>query len=197
MHIMTKYFGKLAYLGAGRYGTITRYDYSETASGKKNSWEIRPIGAKNRESIVVTEAPLILTSVRFARIDKTIFCAAVVHGETRHGYAICAPGDKNDNSFGRMLALARAINKDDAEDLLNDDFFNDYVEEYGASDDSKEAVADGADEAVADGADEAVADGADEAVADGADETVADGADEKSTKDKGGEGDVKPTDAAA
>lgn len=168
MHI--KYFGKLAYIGAGRYGTITRYDYSETASGKKNSWEIRPIGAKDKKSIVVTEAPLILTSVKFARIDNTIFCVAVVNGETRPGYAICGPKDKDDNSFGRRLALARAINKDDAEDLLDDDFFNDYVEEYGASDDSKEVVADGTD-----------------------------GADEKSAKDKdkGGEGDVKPTDAAA
>jgi len=166
MHI--KYFGKLAYIGAGRYGTITRYDYSETASGKKNSWEIRPIGAKDKKSIVVTEAPLILTSVKFARIDNTVFCVAVVNGETRPGYAICGPKDKDDGSFGRALALARAINKDDVEDLLDDDFFNDYVEEYGTSDDSKEVVADGTD-----------------------------GADEKSAKDKGGEGDVKPTDTAA
>lgn len=134
---MTKYYGKLAYIGAGKYGTIVSYYYSESASGKKAQWEIRPVGEDRKKTIVIAEAPLILTSVKFTRIDNTIFCAAVVNGETRPGYAICAPGDRDSNSFGRRLALARAIDIDGVADLLDDDFFNDYVEEYGTSDDDQ------------------------------------------------------------
>lgn len=144
---MTKYFGKLAYIGAGRYGTVISYNYSETASGKKSFWGIRPIGTKDKHSIIVSETPLILSSVKFTRINNVIFCAAIVNGETRPGYAICSPKDRDSSSFGRRLALARAVNKDDAKDLLDEDFFNDYVEEYGTSDDRKDEAeeADGGD----------------------------------------------------
>lgn len=132
---MTKYYGKLAYIGAGKYGTIVCYEYCESEFGKTSHWEIRPIGEKRKKTIIVTKAPLILTSVKFTRIDNTIFCAAVVNGETRPGYAICAPGDRDSNSFGRRLALARAVDKDGVADLLDEDFFDDYVEEYGTSED--------------------------------------------------------------
>lgn len=139
---MTKYYGKLAYIGAGKYGTIVNYFYSESASGKKAHWEIRPIGEEREKIIIVTEEPLILTSVKFARIDNVVFCAAVVNGETLPGYAICAPRDRDSNSFGRRLALARAVDKDGVADLLDEDFFDDYVEEYGTSEDNKAKPAD-------------------------------------------------------
>lgn len=134
---MNKYFGKLAYIGAGVYGTIVRYDYTECPGGIEEFWRIRPVGRKDKDSVVVSKKPLILNTVKFTRIDNTIFCAVKIGNVTLPGYAICSPSDKDNGRFGKKLAVARALG--DASEVLDEDFDNDYFEEYGESGEDENA----------------------------------------------------------
>ena len=53
-----KYCGKLVYIGKGRIGTVTNYEYNETGDAVNESWTCRLLRSKS--TVMVTEKPLII-----------------------------------------------------------------------------------------------------------------------------------------
>ena len=124
-----KYCGKLVYIGKGRIGTVTNYEYHETGNAVNESWTCRLLRSKS--TVMVTEKPLIIESVGFAVIKNALTCAVRIKGQTYCGYAIKAPEDINDGGFAKRLAVARAIGDTDGiAELLDEDFNATYEEEY-------------------------------------------------------------------
>lgn len=142
----TEFRGKLVYAGKGRLGVITKYFYEEGVDGNPvEKWTIRIVKTKI-ETETITK-PTMIQGVRYAYGEKTLFVEIKARGQYYPGYAILSPTDTKDNSFGKRLAIARAMG--DAEaivDLLDEDFAATYIEEYGEDEDEDESDAAAEDE---------------------------------------------------
>ena len=127
----TEFRGKLVYAGKGRLGVITKYFYEEGVDGEPiEKWTVRIV--KTKIETETTTKPTMIQGVRYAYGEKTLFVEIKARGQYYPGYAILSPTDTKDNSFGKRLAIARAMG--DAEaivDLLDEDFAATYIEEYG------------------------------------------------------------------
>lgn len=138
----TEFRGKLVYAGKGRLGVITKYSYEEGVNGDPiEKWTIRIV--KTNIETETTIKPTMLQGVRYAYGERTLFVEIKARGQYYPGYAILSPIDTKDNSFGKRLAIARAMG--DAEaiiDLLDEDFDAAYVEEYGEGAEAAEAIED-------------------------------------------------------
>lgn len=128
---MYNYCGKLCYVGEGRIGTIVSYEYQEESGATPvKTWGYRPLRSKK---IFYTDTkPTPIESVKFSVVDNAMFVALKIKGQTYCGWSVRSPKDTVDASFGKRLAVARAIGDADAiADLIDDDFDADYQEEYG------------------------------------------------------------------
>lgn len=133
----SKYVGRLAYFGSGYYGTIVEYEYSEALSNDGKSptaftetWTIHPKGRPSDVHVVVDDKNkiVVLESIKFNRIQKfgpkgqdVIFCVISVAGQAYTGWAIRHPEEDPHDSFGRRLALARAVDYQGIKALLEED----------------------------------------------------------------------------
>ena len=135
----TEFRGKLVYAGKGRIGVVTKYFYEEGVDGEPiEKWTVRLV--KTKIETETTTKPTMIQGIRYAFGEKTLFVEVKAKGQYYPGYAILSPTDTKDNSFGKRLAIARAMGDAEAiADLLDEDFNATYVEEYGESDEADEA----------------------------------------------------------
>ena len=178
----TEFRGKLVYAGKGRLGVITKYFYEEGVDGEPiEKWTVRIV--KTKIETETTTKPTMIQGVRYAYGEKTLFVEIKARGQYYPGYAILSPTDTKDNSFGKRLAIARAMG--DAEaivDLLDEDFAATYIEEYGEDED--ESDEDESDETAEDEEEEDSTSRIERAYDDDEDE-VEDDTDEESTEEFG------------
>jgi hypothetical protein len=114
----TKYKGKLVYAGKGRLGVIEDYYYHEgkiSIDEPAEKWVIRI--CKSHDTVTVISKPTIINSVKYVLGERTIFVELKIKNQFYPGYAILSPNDTKDNSFGKRLALARAMG--DAEGITS------------------------------------------------------------------------------
>lgn len=115
---MSKYRGKLVYMGMGRTGVITGYSYDETETDIDETWFIRPVGCSRDEIEETSKKPTILDAVKFVTVGKTLFVEVSAKGQSYPGYAIISPNDEKVAWIGRCLAVARAMGDAAAIDTL-------------------------------------------------------------------------------
>ena len=128
---MYSYCGKLCYVGEGRIGTIVSYEYQEESGATPvKTWGYRPL--RSKKVFYTDTKPTPIDSVKFSIVDNAMFVAVKIKGQTYCGWSVKSPNDIADPSFGKRLAVARAIGDADAiANLIDDDFDADYQEEYG------------------------------------------------------------------
>ena len=142
----TEFRGKLVYAGKGRIGVVTKYFYEEGVDGEPiEKWTVRLV--KTKIETETTTKPTMIQGIRYAFGEKTLFVEVKAKGQYYPGYAILSPTDTKDNSFGKRLAIARAMGDAEAiADLLDEDFNATYVEEYGESESDEADEEDAEDE---------------------------------------------------
>ena len=117
-----KYYGTLAYAD-GEIRKVIEYTktVTEGADGIKHTeyWTLKNLGCVSK--IVSVEAYKIMTAL------DTVTAVVKVDGRTYIGHAQCNPSDEFDGTFGRMLALARA---------MHDHAMIKVLEEYWSYDDA-------------------------------------------------------------
>ena len=106
---MSKYRGKLVYMGMGRIGVVSGYSYDENQTDIDETWFIRPVKGSNDDIVETNTKPTILDGVKYGTIGKTLFVEVTIKGQSYPGYAILSPNDEKVNWIGRCLAVARAM----------------------------------------------------------------------------------------
>lgn len=136
---MYQYCGKLCYVGGGRIGTIVSFEYKEDSNTiPVKMWGYRPL--RSKKVFYTAKKPTPIESVKFSTVENAMFVAIKIKGQTYCGWSVKSPKDKIDSSFGKRLAVARAIGDADAiANLIDADFDADYQEEYGEGETTKTA----------------------------------------------------------
>lgn len=121
---MTRKFGKIVYdSNRARFGTVVSHSIVEDKDGAVEEVTYREFRSGRNYK---TDCFKVINSLRFFRDGNTIIASVMINGRRVPylGQAFCRKGDSYKAWVGRRLALARALNDEDGEELIMSEAFD-------------------------------------------------------------------------